>query len=150
MLIITMDASSDNPLFGEVELDETCIGGRRKLKHKFDNKSVVFGVVERDSSAKTTHVTTNGSRALLPVIVKDVMGGSCIYSDEYRAYKTLHVKGYCHTTVNHSKLDYVRGSAHTSTIEGYWSQLKRSIDGTYHSVSLKYLQHYLDEFFFTV
>lgn len=132
----------------KIEIDETYIGGRRKLAHKFDNKSVVFGMVERNGFAKTAHVKTNGSRVLLPVIVKGVAPQSSILSDEYRAYKVLPKFGYTHTTVNHSKLEYVRGSAHTNTIEGYWSQLKRSIDGTYHSVSPKYLQTYLDEFSF--
>jgi len=141
-------ADGGDPLTGEVEIDETYIGGHRKLAQKFNNKSVVFGIVERNGQAKTTHVKTNGSRALLPVIVKDVAPGASIHSDEWRAYKTLERYGYSHTTVNHSKLEYVRGSAHTNTIEGYWSQLKRSIDGTYHSVSPKYLQHYLDEFSF--
>lgn len=137
-----------DPLSGDVEVDETYIGGRRKLAQKFNNKSVVFGMVERNGVAKTVHVKSNGSRVLLPVIVKDVASDSHIHSDEYRAYKSLPKQGYSHTTVNHSKLEYVRGTAHTNTIEGYWSQLKRSIDGTYHSVSPKYLQHYLNEFSF--
>ncbi len=139
---------NEDPLSGEVEVDETYIGGRRKLAQKFDNKSVVFGMVERDGFAKTKHVISSGSRVLLPVIVKGVAPKSSIHSDEWRAYKTLSRRGYTHTTVNHSKLEYVRGATHTNTIEGYWSQLKRSIDGTYHSVSPKYLQAYLDEFSF--
>jgi len=141
-------ADGDDPLGGEVEIDETYIGGHRKLKQKFHNKSVVFGIVERNGAVKTQHVQTNGSRVLVPVIVKEVEPGSHIHSDEWQAYKPLPKLGYSHTTVNHSKLEYVRGSAHTNTIEGYWSQLKRSIDGTYHSVSPKYLQNYLDEFSF--
>ncbi|MEO6761873.1 MAG: IS1595 family transposase [Candidatus Saccharimonadales bacterium] len=135
-------------LTGSVEIDETYIGGRRKLAHKYDNKSVVFGMVERNGVAKTMHVKSNGSRVLIPVIIKDVELASHIHSDEYSAYKVLSKHGYSHTTVNHSRLEYVRGNDHTNTIEGYWSQLKRSIDGTYHSVSAKYLQQYLNEFSF--
>jgi len=141
-------ADGGSPLTGEVEIDETYIGGRRKMVQKFNNKSVVFGMVERNGLAKTVHVRSAGARVLLPVIVKEVEPKANILSDEYGAYMTLKQRGYSHTTVNHSKLEYVRGSAHTNTIEGYWSQLKRSIDGTYHSVSPKYLQHYLDEFSF--
>lgn len=141
-------ADGGDPLTGEIEIDETYIGGTRKMAQKYNNKSVVFGMVERNGQAKSYHVKSNGSRVLLPVIVRDVAPNSHIHSDEYGVYKTLDRKGYTHTTVNHSKLEYVRGNAHTNTIEGYWSQLKRSIDGTYHSVSPKYLQRYLDEFSF--
>lgn len=141
-------ADGGDPLTGEIEIDETYIGGRRKLAQKFKNKSVVFGMVERNGSVKSNHVKSNGSRVLLPVIVQGIAPASSIHSDEYRAYKVLPKYGYSHTTVNHSRLEYVRGTAHTNTIEGYWSQLKRSIDGTYHSVSPKYLQQYLDEFSF--
>lgn len=76
------------------------------------------------------------------------MHGAHIHSDEWQAYKTLKRRGYSHTTVNHAKLEYGRGTAYTNTIEGFWSQLKRSLDGTYHAVSPKYLQSYVDEFTF--
>ena len=144
---LLMEQDGD-PLDGEVEVDETYIGGRRKLAHKFDNKSIVFGQVERNGRAKISHVKTAGARVLLPVIQEGVALTAQIYSDEWRSYKSLPKYGYTHTTVNHSALEYVRGSAHTNTIEGFWSQLKRSIDGTYHAVSPKYLQSYLNEFTF--
>lgn len=135
-------------LTGEVEMDETYIGGRRKLAHKFNNKSVVFGAVERNGRAKISHVKSSGVRVLMPKIQEGVAPDAQLYSDEWRAYSSLRKRGYSHTTVNHSKLEYVRGTAHTNTIEGFWSQLKRSIDGTYHAVSPKYLQSYLNEFTF--
>lgn len=141
-------AEGGDPMNGEVEVDETYIGGKHHRKYGRSKKSVVFGVVERNGRAKATHVKSSGSRSLLPVIVKDVEPGSHIHSDAWQAYKPLYKRGYAHTTVNHSKLEYVRGSAHRNTIEGFWSQLKRSIDGTYHAVSPKYLQTYLDEFSF--
>ena len=84
----------------------------------------------------------------MPEITASIDANAQVYSDEHRSYKRLARDGYTHTTVNHSALEYVRGNAHTNTIEGFWSQLKRSIDGTYHAVSPKYLQAYVDEFAF--
>lgn len=135
-------------LDGDVEIDETYIGGRRKLAQKFNNKSTVFGAVERNGMSKIKHVRSSGARVLLPEINETIEIKSNVFSDEWGAYRSLNRRGYTHTTVNHSKLEYVRGTAHTNTIEGFWSQLKRSIDGTYHAVSPKYLQSYLDEFSF--
>lgn len=135
-------------LTGEVEVDETYIGGTRKLAQKYHNKSIVFGMVERNGSAKIKHVKSTGVRVLVPEITSQVDLKAQIYSDEHRSYTRLNKSGYSHTTVNHSALEYVRGSAHTNTIEGFWSQLKRSLDGTYHAVSPKYLQSYLNEFTF--
>ena len=135
-------------LSGAVEVDETWVGGRRKMAQKYNNKSAVFGAVERDGTIKAKHVKSTGARVLLPEIDKGVSKGSTIYSDEWQAYKTLKRRGYTHTTVNHSALEYVRGDAYTNTIEGFWSQMKRSIDGTYHAVSPKYLQSYVNEFAF--
>lgn len=131
-----------------VEVDETYIGGKRKLARKYTNKSIVFGQVERDGSIKAKHVKSSGARVLLPEIEQNITKGTNIYSDEYGVYRTLKKRGYSHTTVNHSTLEYVRGIAHTNTIEGFWSQLKRSIDGSYHAVSPKYLQSYVNEFVF--
>lgn len=76
-----------------------------------------------------------------------VMSGSTIHADESRIYS--HVKQHFkHAVVNHSLKEYVRGDVHTNSIEGFWGQLKRSIDGTYHAVSSKHLQFYLDQFVF--
>lgn len=143
-----MQQDNNNMLSGTVEVDETYIGGRRKLAQKYNNKSAVFGAVERNGAIKAKHVISTGARVLLPEIEKGVSKGTNIYSDEYCTYKSLKRRGYTHTTVNHSALEFVRGRTHTNTIEGFWSQLKRSIDGTYHAVSPKYLQGYVNEFVF--
>lgn len=136
-------------LSGDVEVDETYIGGRKRGKNiSVNGKAAVFGAVERNGRASAKHVRTTGARVLLPEIESRIAAGSHVHSDEFRSYATLKRRGYTHTTVNHSKLEYVRGSAYTNTIEGFWSQLKRSIDGTYHAVSPKYLQSYVDEFVF--
>lgn len=135
-------------LTGEVEVDETYIGGKRKRHQKYHNKSVVFGMVERNGRIKAENVISNGARILVPLIQNNIAIKAVIHSDEYSGYSTLTRRGYSHTTVNHSTLEYVRDTSHTNTIEGFWGQLKRSIDGTYHSVSPKYLQSYVNEFVF--
>lgn len=131
-----------------VEIDETYIGGKHKRSLGRSKKNAVFGAVERDGEVRAKHVKSTGARVLLPEVASTIEIGTEIHSDEWRAYKTLPMRGYTHTTVNHSKLEYVRGDAYTNTIEGFWSQLKRSIDGTHHAVSPKYLQLYVDEFAF--
>lgn len=136
-----------NQLSGVIETDETYIDGRERGKNvTTQNKAVVFGMVERDGKVKAEHVPTAGARVLLPRIHNGAQIGSTIYSDQARVYQTLHRVGYYHDSVNHSIGEYGRGIVHTNTIEGFWSQLKRSIDGTYHCVSAKYLQLYLNEF----
>jgi transposase len=137
---------SRSPLSGVVETDETYIGGRQRGGKGVRDKEVVFGLVERDGNVKAEHVKSAGARVLLPRIRDGVQIGTTIYSDQAQVYKTLHRIGYFHDSVNHSIGEYGRGIVHTNTIEGFWSQLKRSIDGTYHCVSAKYLQLYLNEF----
>lgn len=135
-------------LTGVVEIDETYIGGKHKNSLGYSKKSTVFGAVERNGRVSAKHVRSTGARVLLPEIEGRIAIGASIHSDEWGAYRSLNKRGYSHTTVNHSKLEYVRGTAYTNTIEGFWSQLKRSVDGTYHAVSPKYLQSYVNEFVF--
>ncbi len=131
-----------------IEVDETYIGGKHPRRLGTSKKSVVFGMVERQGKARAMHVRSSGARVLLPTIQQNTEAGSLIHSDEWGAYKTLPKLGYSHTTVNHSRLGFARGNVTTNTIEGFWSQLKRSLDGTYHAVSPKHLQGYINEFVF--
>jgi len=133
-------------LSGVVEADETFIGGYKRGGKSVQNKVAVFGAVERNGNVYTAKVRTTGARVLLPELTKVVAPGTTIHTDKAGAYRTLNQRGYNHTVVNHSALEFARGSTHTNTIEGFWSQLKRSMDGTYHAVSPKYLQSYLNEF----
>lgn len=143
-----MEQNNDQ-LSGDVEIDETYAPSRIHPRATGrSKKQIIFGAVERNGRASIVHVKSSGARVLLPEIENRVELGAHIHSDEWTAYKSLNKRGYTHTTVNHSHLEYVRGTAHTNTIEGFWSQLKRSIDGTYHAVSPKYLQAYLDQFVF--
>ncbi len=130
-------------------MDETYAPSRKHPRRLGrSQKQIIFGAVERNGRVSASHVRSAGVRVIMPIIEDRVELQASIYSDEARIYKTLGKRGYSHTTVNHSKLEYVRGTAHTNTIEGFWSQLKRSIDGTYHAVSPKYLQSYVNQFVF--
>jgi transposase len=132
-----------------VEIDETYAPSRKhERKYGRSKKQSIFGAVEREGMVKAKHVKSTGARVLLPEIEQKIAKGTQIYSDEWGAYKTLPRYGYSHTTVNHSTLEYVRGIAHTNTIEGFWGNLKNSIQGTFHAVSPKYLQNYVDQFVF--
>jgi len=77
-----------------------------------------------------------------------VLPASIIYTDDLPIYTRLPAEGYEHRRINHTARIYVQGDVHTNTIEGFFSLLKRGIDGVYHSVSAKYLQRYLDEYAF--
>jgi transposase-like protein len=139
-------------LSGEVEIDESYIGGRergiRGRPGRNSKKVPVFGIVERGGKVAAL-VTKDVRRAtVMPIIQSKVLPKSLIYTDDYRVYNPLKASGYEHKRVAHSQKVYVVGNIHTNTIEGFWSLLKRSISGVYHSVSAKYLQDYVNEFAF--
>ena len=95
-----------------------------------------------------THVVPNQRRAtLMPIIDANVIPGGAVHTDELRSYLGLHRRGHRHMTVNHSAHEYVGfAGASTNGIEGFWSQLKRGINGTHIHVSAKHLPKYLGEF----
>lgn len=137
-------------LSGIVEADETYIGGKTLSKELWDNKTAIVGIVEKKKSiGKVKAFTTPHADATvtLPFLRTNIQAGSILHTDDSRIYSRVK-RDFTHEFVNHSKLEYVRSGVHTNTIEGFWSQLKRSIDGTYHCVSPKYLQYYVNEFVF--
>lgn len=141
---------SPSMLSGTVEADETYIGGKGKNNRRgrgAENKTAVVGVIERKGEVKAKAVKNASSSVITPLIRENVQIGANLMTDEWRSYNAVG-KEYNHQRIIHSAKEYVRGDVHTNTIEGFWSQLKRSIDGTYHQVSKKYLQNYVDEFAF--
>ncbi len=141
----------DPPLDGHVEADETYIGGRRsggKRGRGAPGKTVVFGMVERGGDLITRVVPNSRRSTLYTHIQENIKKGATISTDEWVAYKTLPKLGYRHGVVDHSRDQWVNGEAHTNTIEGFWSMLKRSIRGTHIHVSRKHLPKYLGEFEF--
>ena len=139
---------SDNPLSGEVEADETFIGGLEKNKHyskkNLSRKVPILGVLQRGGEIRLKavhHVTTRG---IVDFVDANVVKGSTLYTDELPAYRA--VRGYHHKTVNHTRKEYKNGKAHTNSIESAWSTIKRAWKGTYHWWSKKHMDLYVSEF----
>lgn len=143
----------DGPLGGftkQVEVDETIIGGATTAAEgRMSNKTVVIGMMERSGNVMTKVVPNQRRATLLPVIKANVKAHSIVHTDEAGAYLTVNAEGYYHMSVNHSAGQYV-GAKGTSvnSIEGFWAQLKRGINGTHIHVSQKHLPKYLAEFEF--
>ncbi len=141
----------DPPLGGHVEADETYIGGRRaggKRGRGAPGKTVVFGMVERGGDVMTRVVPNVRKATLERHILENIKGGATVSTDELKSYAKIARLGYDHGTVNHSADQWVDGIHHTNSIEGFWSQIKRSIRGTHIHVSRKHLSKYLGEFEF--
>jgi transposase-like protein len=143
----------DEPLSGEVEVDETWIGGKlgnnpkyRNVMSPFANKTAVAGAVQRGGRVIAVTVPNIRKGTLIGNVQRRVLPASTIYSDESKSYTGLPKHGYAHKRVNHSENIYVSGEVHVNTMEGFWSLVKRGIDGVYHSVSAKHLQGYLNEY----
>jgi len=136
---------------GHVEIDETYIGGRKtgKRGRGAEGKTVVLGIVERKGRAKGIIIPDVKARTLIPKVEEHVIKDSTVYTDDLPSYNNLSKLGFDHKAVAHSQKVYVSaGDIHTNSIEGFWSQLKRSIDGTYHHVTAEHLQGYVDEYSF--
>ena len=149
-----------SPLSGKVEMDETLIGGSDENRHlgkrlgakgHYAAKASVFGMVQRRGESGSRVVakvipTRPKSGDILGHIRHYVMPATTVFTDEARFYQGLTTMGYRHGRVHHTANVYVSGDAHTNTIEGFWSLVKRGISGVYHNVSEKHLQSYLDEY----
>jgi len=137
-------------LRGYVEMDETYIGGRKRGKRGrgAEGKSIVAGIVERGGRIVARKVINVKAGTLVPMLKESVARGSTVYTDELGSYNRVGRHGYRHRTIHHAAHVYVVGDIHTNTVDGFWSLLKRGINGVYHSVSAKHLQSYLDEYSF--
>ncbi|MBI2304719.1 MAG: IS1595 family transposase [Chloroflexi bacterium] len=146
-------------LTGTVEADETYFGGEAKNMHKADRerrirgrgpsgKTPVVSLVERGGRVRSQVVADVSGKTLGAVLRQRADTSAVLMTDTAGAYGEVGREFASHQTVNHSAGEYVHGDVHTNTAEGYFSQLKRSIDGTHHHVSEHHLHRYLSEFDF--
>lgn len=149
-------ADLDTTLSGEVEMDETFVGGKNKNRHRDKkvpvcrgrahiDKTPVLGMVERGGRIVAQVIPDTSQRSITPVVCQRVDRSATIYTDEWQGYDTI-AKLYSRFFVDHSRGQYASGNVTTNRIEGFWGILKRGIIGVYQMTSRKHLQRYVDEF----
>jgi transposase-like protein len=141
-------------LGGEVEVDESFIGGKARNMHKAKraqkitgtggkDKTIVMGMMERGGEVRAMVVDNRKKRTVQKRVKDHVEAGSAIFSDELKSYEGLETE-YQHAVINHA-VEYVNGNVHTNSMENFWSLLKRGLHGTYVSVEPFHLFRYVDE-----
>jgi transposase-like protein len=163
-LRLALQGEDGGKLSGEVEIDETFIGGKARNMHKgklrrlhltmsnpMVGKVAVMGLLERNtekgaSQIRLRRIESNRRKHVRPVIDAHIEPGSTIYSDALRSYLHLSQEGseFVHGMIDHAE-KYADGNVHTNGMENFWSLLKRAIKGTYVSVEPFHLFRYLDE-----
>jgi hypothetical protein len=140
-------------LSGTVESDETWVGGKvKRQKHKFQNKTAVVSLVERGGRVRSTVFDRVSGRSITRLLRQHVAATAHLNTDESPFYQKAGKHFASHDAVNHRDQEYVRHDgttgrlATTNTVEGFFGNTKRSIDGTHHHVSRKYLPLYMAEF----
>jgi transposase len=152
----------DEPLSGEVEIDETSVDGKprkrqgpriskpdtlsKAVKLAEQRRATVYAAVERGGRVKATVLPSRRGPRLQEQAIEWVRPESIVYTDEWPYYNSLHKHFAEHRRVRHAAYEYVIGDTHTNTIEGFFGNFKPSIKGTYRVVSHKWLQGYLNEF----
>jgi transposase len=158
-----MTQEEDTPLEGDVEMDETFVGGKPRAsesrgieagtyrriaggKRAHEKKVTVFGAVERGGRVRANVVADRTYETLSMHAKWYVLPSSTVFTDEWRAYDAIGAGYAGHHRIKHSEHVYVSGDVHTQTIEGFWSLVKNGIRGAHHAVSAKHLQGYLNEY----
>jgi transposase-like protein len=154
---LAMQGEDGGKLSGEVEIDETFIGGKARFMHQERRERIlskgskrgkvaVMGLLERrhgNSFVRASVVAGTKRHMLMPVIRKNVQAGTTVYSDSLPTYDSLNGE-FIHKVIDHA-VKYVDGQIHTNGLENFWSLVKRMLKGTYVSVEPFHLFRYLDE-----
>jgi len=151
---LAMQTGTFEKLSGQVEVDETYIGGLARNMHRSDRgrkiqgtggkgKVAVIGLLERDGKVRAKVIDNATQATLHGEVERQVEKGAELFTDGWKGYSGLHAD-YIHQVIDHAE-KYVDGQIHTNGIENFWSLLKRGIKGTYVSVEPFHLFRYLDE-----
>jgi transposase len=142
---ILAHAQDFRQLKGEVELDESYFGGRRKggIGRSTKTKTPVFGLLERDGKVWVEIVKDVSAKSLLNETIKKVRRGSIVYTDKFMSYDSLMFCGYRHLKVDHRRR-FARGKVYINGLEGFWSFAKQRLI-KFHGVSPKRFIYYLKE-----
>src|SRR5579883_633809 len=151
---LAVQSGSFKKMGGEVEVDETFIGGKARNMHAskrakritgrgVTGKTVVMGLLQRGGKVHAQVIEDRSKETLQAVVAEKVRKGSKVFTDELIAYWGLE-ESYAHKIINHAEA-YVKGNVHTNGMENFWSLLKRGLNGTYVSVEPFHLFRYLDE-----
>lgn len=143
-------------LTGIVECDEMYLGGAEKNKHESKKtegtqgrstktKKPIFGMIQRSGKLVAMAVKDTKASTLMPIIKQFVKENTVIYTDELSSYNRLSKENFAHGVVHHNDNEFVIDDIYTNTIEGFWSHFKKMVFGTYHFVSKKHIQRYIDE-----
>lgn len=157
-----MNEGHNEPLDGIVEVDETFVGGKARRQNnqtrienrgahqarQMKRKQPVIGMLQRNGKIRPRVIADVTSKTLKAEITKHIDPSATIMTDDWTGYRFLGREGWKHDSVNHSRYEYARGDVTTNRIEGFFSILKRGLNGIYHSVSKKHLHRYLSEFEF--
>jgi transposase-like protein len=151
---VAMETGSFHKISGEVEVDETFIGGLARNMHKAvreakikgrgpADKTAIVGVLQRKGEVRAFVVNDRKKKTLQAKVRENVESGSEVFTDALRSYEGLSSE-YAHEAVDHAET-YVRGNVHTNGLENFWSLLKRSLGGTYVAVAPFHLHRYVNE-----
>jgi transposase-like protein len=134
-------------LTGTIEMDEPYIGAKKR--HVGSNKTMVLGALQRGGAVRlSVEKRKKATKKVLHKLVRETTAHNAerLLTDDNPGYKEIDDSDTTHESVNHSEEEWVRGAVHTNGIEGLWSLFKQSIVDSYHQISAKHMDAYLDEF----